>query len=169
MGVVADKLRDKIKQVANTPVDALSGRSQKILDSIRNGGGQEIEEAEKLMKDLDDLEEKKEQLETTKQQFDNTLNTIEATKTTATTTKEANEVGSALNPAAAAIKLIQEKLEEKLEKEIEDIGAAKDSIEPAIENIKDFVSDTKRKVLQAIKDKKRQLQLKKDRAKALGK
>ena len=118
---------------------------------------------------LKDLEKRKETLNTAKQQISNVINTVSATKITAVALKEANTIGSALNPAAAAISVIQEKLENKIEKEIEDVKSAKDAIGPALDGLGDFIEDTKKKLSKAIADKKRRDQEKKDRDQALGK
>ena len=113
--------------------------------------------------------ELQETLNTAKQQISNVINTVSATKITAVALKEANTIGSALNPAAAAISVIQEKLENKIEKEIEDVKSAKDAIGPALDGLGDFIEDTKKKLSKAIADKKRRDQEKKDRDQALGK
>jgi len=72
-----------------------------------------------------------------------------------------------LNPAAAAISVVQEKLQKKIEEEIEDVKAAKDAIGPAVDSLRDFIGDTKKKLSKAIADKKKREQLKKDREEAL--
>jgi DNA anti-recombination protein RmuC len=163
---VGDAIRKQISNLVNNPSKVLGDKANSVVKDI-NSGGKGLEEAEKLLKDLKDLEKRRETLDSAKQQIGNIVNTISATKKTAVALKEANTIGSALNPAAAAISVVQEKLQEKIEKEIEDVKSAKDSLGPAVQNLKDFIGNTKKKLSQAIADKKRRDQLKKDREEAL--
>tara|TARA_R110000796_G_scaffold18688_11_gene56546 strand:- start:2898 stop:3401 length:504 start_codon:yes stop_codon:yes gene_type:complete len=165
---LGDAIRKQITNLVNSPSRILGEKANSIVKGI-SGGGAGLEEAEKLLNDLKDLEKRKETLNTAKQQISNVINTVSATKITAVALKEANTIGSALNPAAAAISVIQEKLENKIEKEIEDVKSAKDAIGPALDGLGDFIEDTKKKLSKAIADKKRRDQEKKDRDQALGK
>jgi|TARA_B110000495_G_scaffold178957_1_gene172049 DNA anti-recombination protein RmuC len=165
---LGDAIRKQITNLVNSPSRILGEKANSIVKRI-SGGGAGLEEAEKLLNDLKDLEKRKETLNTAKQQISNVINTVSATKITAVALKEANTIGSALNPAAAAISVIQEKLENKIEKEIEDVKSAKDAIGPALDGLGDFIEDTKKKLSKAIADKKRRDQEKKDRDQALGK
>jgi len=163
---VGDAIRKQISNLVNNPSKVLGDKANSVVKDI-NSGGKGLEEAEKLLKDLKDLEKRRETLDSAKQQIGNIVNTISATKKTAVALKEANTIGSALNPAAAAISVVQDKLQNKIEKEIEDVKSAKDSLGPAVQNLKDFIGNTKKKLSQAIADKKRRDQLKKDREEAL--
>jgi DNA anti-recombination protein RmuC len=165
---LGDAIRKQITNLVNSPSRILGEKANSIVKRI-SGGGAGLEEAEKLLNDLKDLEKRKETLNTAKQQISNVINTVSATKITAVALKEANTIGSALNPAAAAISVIQEKLENKIEKEIEDVKSAKDAIGPALDGLGDFIEDTKKKLSKAIADKKRRDQEKKDRDQAVGK
>ena len=165
---IGDAIRKQITNLVNSPSEILGRKVGKVVKQI-NSGGAGLEEAEKLLNDLKDLEKRRETLDAAKQQISNVINTISATKITAVALKEANTIGSALNPAAAAISVIQEKLENKIEKEIEDVKSAKDAIGPALDGLGDFIEDTKKKLSKAIADKKRRDQEKKDRDQALGK
>tara|TARA_R110000851_G_scaffold76110_1_gene167462 strand:+ start:3490 stop:3993 length:504 start_codon:yes stop_codon:yes gene_type:complete len=163
---VGDSIRKQISNLVNSPSRVLGERANLIIKGINAGGGG-LEEAERLLNDLKDLEKKRETLDAADQQLGNIVNTVSATKKTAVALKEANTIGSALNPAAAAISVVQEKLQEKIEEEIEDIKAAKDAIAPAVDSLRDFIGDTKKKLSKAIADKKKREQLKKDREEAL--
>ena len=163
---IGDSIRKQISNLVNNPSKVLGDKANSVVKDI-NSGGKGLEEAEKLLKDLKDLEKRREILDSAKQQIGNIVNTISATKKTAVALKEANTIGSALNPAAAAISVVQEKLQEKIEEEIEDIKAAKDAIAPAVDSLRDFIGDTKKKLSKAIADKKKREQLKKDREEAL--
>ena len=160
---LGDAIRKQITNLVNSPSRILGEKANSIVKGI-SGGGAGLEEAEKLLNDLKDLEKRKETLNTAKQQISNVINTVSATKITAVALKEANTIGS-----AAAISVIQEKLENKIEKEIEDVKSAKDAIGPALDGLGDFIEDTKKKLSKAIADKKRRDQEKKDRDQALGK
>ena len=155
---LGDAIRKQITNLVNSPSRILGEKANSIVKGISGGGA-----------GLKDLEKRKETLNTAKQQISNVINTVSATKITAVALKEANTIGSALNPAAAAISVIQEKLENKIEKEIEDVKSAKDAIGPALDGLGDFIEDTKKKLSKAIADKKRRDQEKKDRDQALGK
>tara|TARA_R100001377_G_C3103086_1_gene79879 strand:- start:44 stop:547 length:504 start_codon:yes stop_codon:yes gene_type:complete len=163
---VGDAIRKQISNLVNNPSKVLGDKASLIIKGISTGG-QGLEEAEKLLKDLNDLEKRRETLDAAKQQIGNVINTISATKKTAVALKEANTIGSALNPAAAAISVVQDKLQNKIEKEVEDVKSAADALGPAVENLKNFIGNTKKKLSKAIADKKRREQLKKDREEAL--
>jgi len=163
---IGDAIRKQITNLINSPSKVLGDKANLIIKGINAGGGG-LEDAEKLLNDLKDLEKKRDTLEAADQQLGNIVNTISATKKTAVALKEANTIGSALNPAAAAISVVQEKLQEKIEKEIEDVKSAKDAIKPAVDGLRDFIGNTKKKLSKAIADKKKREQLKKDREEAL--
>ena len=163
---IGDSIRKQISNLINNPSKVLGDKASVIIKGINAGGGG-LEEAEKLLDELKNLEKRKETLQAAEQQLNNIVNTVSATKKTAFALKEANTIGSALNPAAAAISVVQDKLQNKIEKEIEDVKSAKDALGPAVDGLGNFIGDTKQKLAKAIADKKKRDQLKKDREEAL--
>jgi DNA repair exonuclease SbcCD ATPase subunit len=163
---IGDSIRKQISNLINNPSKVLGDKASVIIKGINAGGGG-LEEAEKLLDELKNLEKRKETLQAAEQQLNNIVNTVSATKKTAVALKEANTIGSALNPAAAAISVVQDKLQNKIEKEIEDVKSAKDALGPAVDGLGNFIGDTKQKLAKAIADKKKRDQLKKDREEAL--
>ena len=92
-----------------------------------------------------------------------------ALQKTAEALKEANSIGSALNPAAAAIAIVQEKLVAKFKEEIEDVKSAADGIGPALNKLKKSIIQMKDDLNQAIKDRKKSDEVKAERDAQLGK
>ena len=82
--------------------------------------------------------------------------------------REANIIGSSLNPAAAAMSIVQEKLMVKLKGEIEDLGSAGDLIKPALSKLDRSLTNMRKKLKQSIKDKKQADAVKGERNKMLG-
>jgi len=58
---IGDAIRKQITNLVNSPSRVLGERANLIIKGI-GAGGQALEEAEKLLKDLNDLEKKRETL-----------------------------------------------------------------------------------------------------------
>ena len=82
--------------------------------------------------------------------------------------REANVIGSSLNPAAAAIGLVQEKLMAKFKEEIDDLGSAAGIIKPALNKLDRSLKNMRNKLNQSVKDKENADTVKQDRNKMLG-
>jgi len=136
----------------------------------RSGGGSEdVEDSKKLLEDLDSLEKTGEDIK----QLDGQVSTLKSRSESgfkaAEKLREANIIGSSLNPAAAAMAIVQEKLMAKLKDEIEDLGSAGDIIKPALNKLNRSITNMRKKLNQSIKDKEQADAVKAEKNKMLGK
>ena len=113
-----DKIRQKLDSLILGPIKSKQSEIKDLIESIRQNGGQsaDIIKAQNLMTKLDDLESKGNQIDGIKSQVQSVLNAADSLRKTASATREASVIGSALNPAAAAISIVQEKLVETQDK-----------------------------------------------------
>ena len=132
---LGDTVRNLISSKINDPINSQKEKVKVIIQKIRSGGGNgAVAKAQNILNKVNELQEVQTQFENYLQQARNLIRASEALRKTAEALREANSVGSALNPAAAAIALVQEKLVTKFKEEIEDIKSAADSIGPAVNN-----------------------------------
>ena len=164
--VVRDLINDKI----NAPVNSQKNEVKKVVQSIREGGNStDVDNARDTLEKINKLEEVQGQFENYFNQAKSLISASTALQKTAQALKEANNIGSALNPAAAAIAIVQEKLVAKFKEEIEDVKSAADSIKPALNKLKKSIFEMKDKLNQALKNKERSDKVKAERDAQLGK
>ena len=96
------------------------------------------------------------------------LKAADSLRKTATATREASVIGSALNPAAAAISIVQEKLIEKFNEEVEDAKSAIDSVGPALQKLGKNVKGLKKDLDEALRKNKEKQEAKAERDRQLG-
>jgi uncharacterized coiled-coil DUF342 family protein len=120
------------------------------------------------MTKLDDLESKGNQIDGIKSQVQSVLNAADSLRKTASATREASVIGSALNPAAAAISIVQEKLVEKFKEEIEDAKSAIDGVGPALRKLGQNVKDLKKDLKEALRKNEEKKKAKSQRDQQLG-
>ncbi len=167
---LGEQVRNLISEKVNEPINSQKEKVKNIVKKIREGGGSsEIRRAQELISKIDQLKEAQTQFENFSQQARNLIRGSEALRKTAEALREANSIGSALNPAAAAIALVQEKLVTKFKEEIDDLKSAANGIGPAVNKLKKSIIQMKDDLNQAIKDKKRSDDVKAERDKQLGK
>ena len=167
---LGDIVRNFLKSNLNDQLSELEKRTNLQITKMRSGGGSgDIEDTEKLLSDLDSLEKTGTDIKNLDEQVTPLKSRSESGLKAAEKLREANIIGSSLNPAAAAMSIVQEKLMVKLNEEIEDLGSAGNLIKPALRKLKESVKSMKGKLNQAIKDKEQADTVKQERNKMLGK
>ena len=166
---LGDSIRKFIKDNITNQLDETRNNVKKLSGAMRKGGANnQANEADKLLKKIDTIKNTKNQLINLKKQVDGFLSRAEAAKKAAEKLREANTVASALNPAAAAITLVQEKLITKAQDEIKDLGSAVDIVDPTVQEIDVATADMESELNQAKKDQEDMEENKKNRDEMLG-
>ena len=166
---LGDIVRNFLKSNLNDQLSELEKRTNLQMTKMRSGGGSgDIEDTEKLLSDLDSLEKTGTDIKNLDEQVTPLKSRSESGRKAAEKLREANVIGSSLNPAAAAMSIVQEKLMVKLKDEIEDLGSAGDLIKPALSKLDRSLTNMRKKLKQSIKDKKQADAVKGERNKMLG-
>jgi len=166
---LGDSLRNFIKNEIIGKLDDLKKGVSALSTAMKMGGyEEEAAEADKLIKQINDIKKQKTKLTNLKKQVDGFLKRAKSAKQAAEKLREANTVASALNPAAAAITLVQEKLIKKSEDEMKDLGSVVDIVDPTVQEIDIAVVDMESELNQAKKDQEDMKQNKKNRDEMLG-
>ena len=148
---LGDRLRDFISNNIDEQLTDLRGKVKDLTKKMRQGNV-ETKEIDNLMKSLDSLEKTKETLSNLGTQVEGFLDRAKTAKSAAEKLREANVVASALNPAAAAITLVQEKLIGKSDEEVADLGSAVDGVKPTVGKVDNEVKVMKKDLDDAKKD-----------------
>ena len=166
---LGDSIRNFIKNEIIGKLDDLK-KAVSTLSKVMKTGGYEKEaaEADKLIKQINTIKKQKDQLINLKKQVDGFLKRAKSAKQAAEKLREANTVASALNPAAAAITLVQEKLITKAQDEIKDLGSAVYIVDPTVQEIDVATADMESELNQAKKDQEDMEENKKNRDEMLG-
>tara|TARA_B100000214_G_scaffold369436_1_gene342496 strand:- start:221 stop:745 length:525 start_codon:yes stop_codon:yes gene_type:complete len=165
-----DKIRAKLDSLILGPIKDKQADIKKLIESIRQGGGQsaDVQKAEDFKNQLDELQSGGEQIDSVRSQVQTVLKAADSLRKTATATREASVIGSALNPAAAAISIVQEKLIEKFNEEVEDAKSAIDSVGPALQKLGKNVKGLKKDLDEALRKNKEKQEAKAERDRQLG-
>ena len=167
---LGDGVRKFLSGNLDNRVADMEGKTDAQVSKVRsNGGDGDVEDTKNLLSSLDSLEGLGIQIEDLSNTITPLLSRSKSGLKAAEKLREANIIGSSLNPAAAAVAIVQEKLMVKLNEEIEDLGSAGNLIKPALRKLKESVKSMKGKLNQAIKDKEQADTVKQERNKMLGK
>jgi hypothetical protein len=178
MGMGSKIIIDLAKEKINKPLLAKIAVVAGLIAFIREmmdvkEKAEEVEEAiEKVIaakEAYDDMEEGIETMKTKKEEVEKTLAAAETAAKAATTMEKTSTIGSALNPAAAAVAVAQKFIIEKAKEEIADLkGAVKGIIPSTVDKAQKTVKDQKTKIdkfVREMKEKKRIAKLKMERNK----
>ena len=167
---LGDNVRNFIKRRVNNPIDDLSKDSKKLVAKIRSGkgGSDTISEVNKVLDRITNLDNTQVTIDNFKNQLSSLLRTAKSGLSGAEMLREANVIGSALNPAAAAISLIQEKLMDKFKGEIKDLGSVSDILAPTVDDLKVSTKQIKDRLQKAVKDKEESDKVNEQKNKQLG-
>ena len=167
---LGDNVRKFITRSINSPLDVLTKDSNKLVSKIRSGkgGSNTIDEVNKILDRITNLENAQVTIDNFRKQLSSLLRTSKSGLKGAEKLREANIIGSALNPAAAAISLVQEKHMEKFKSEIEDLGSVGDILEPTVGGLKLTTTQIKNKLQKAVKDKEEADRVNEQKNKQLG-
>lgn len=140
---------NKIKEVINDQIVGarknMDGKVNKVIKGMRSGEGL-TEELEEIKRDMTTLEEVKQKVRDAVDRVKSILTSLKAGKSASEASRKASLIGSALNPAAAAIAHGLEFIINKATKEIKDIGDAVNVVPPILDNLERFVDNTNRKL-----------------------
>ena len=117
----------------------------KVIKGMRSGEGR-TEELEEIKRDMITLEEVKQKVRDAVDRVKSILVSLKAGKDASAASRKASLIGSALNPAAAAIAHGLEFIINKATQEIKDIGDAINVVPPILDNLERFVDNTNRKL-----------------------
>ena len=167
---LGDIVRKFISGNLDTKLSSMEKKTDNQVAKNRSGGGSgDVEDTKNLLKDLDSLEKSGENIKQLDGQVTPLKSRSESGLKAAEKLREANIIGSSLNPAAAAVAIVQEKLMAKLKDEIEDLGSAAGIIKPTLNKLDRSLTNMRKKLNQSMKDKEQSDNAKKERNKMLGK
>ena len=167
---LGDIVRKFISENLDTELSDMERKTDKQVAANRSGGGSgDVEDSKKLLKDMNALETLKEQIGDLQNTVTPLLSRSESGRKAAEKLREANVIGSSLNPAAAALGIVQEKLMDKFKEEITDLDSAAGIIKPALNRLDRSLKNMRSKLNQSIKDKEQADVVKQEKNKMLGK
>ena len=145
MSAVSDKIKEVINdQIVGTRKN-MDGKVNKVIKGMRSGEGQ-LDKLAEIEKDMNALEEVKQKVRDAVDRVKSILVSLKAGKDASEASRKASVIGSALNPAAAAIAHGLEFIINKATKEIKDIRDAVNVVPPILDNLEKFVDNTNRKL-----------------------
>ena len=145
MSAVSNKIKEVINdQIVGTRKN-MDGKVTKVIKGMRSGEGL-VEELEEIKRDMTTLEEVKQKVRDAVDRVKSILTSLKAGKDASEASRKASVIGSALNPAAAAIAHGLEFIINKVTKEIKDVGDAINVVPPILDNLEKFVDNTNRKL-----------------------
>lgn len=166
---LGDIVRKFISENLDGELSDMEEKTDKQVATNRSGGGSgNAEDSKKLLNDMNALESLSAQIKDLNNTVAPLLNRSKSGMKLAEKLREANVIGSSLNPAAAAIGLVQEKLMAKFKEEIDDLGSAAGIIKPALNKLDRSLKNMRNKLNQSVKDKENADTVKQDRNKMLG-
>jgi len=152
---------DKIKQIIDDQIkkqkDNLNKKVDTALSLYKKGDPQAEKVVEEIEKGIDDAQNLKDSVQNVVDGIDSVKTGFDNTRTVAETTEKASTIGSALNPAAAAIAYAQKFIIDTLKKEIKDIDDELNVAPKIIESFDKFLTNTRKKLA---KEKERREQQK---------
>jgi|TARA_B100000131_G_scaffold310180_1_gene341577 hypothetical protein len=167
---LGDVVRKFISENLDSELSNMERKTDKQVAANRSGGGSgDVEDSKKLLEDMNALEQLSVQIKDLNNTIAPLLSRSEAGRKAAEKLREANVIGSSLNPAAAALGIVQEKIMDKFKEEIEDLGSAAGIIKPALNKLDRALTNMRNKLNQSIKDKEQADSVKQERNKMLGK
>ena len=167
---LGDVVRKFISGNLDTKLSSMEKKTDNQVAKNRSGGGSgDVEDSKKLLDDMNKLEDLSTQIEDLNNTVAPLLGRSESGMKAAEKLREANVIGSSLNPAAAAVAIVQEKLMAKFKEEIEDLGSATGIIKPTLNKLDRSLTNMRNKLNQSMKDKEQSDIAKQERNKMLGK
>jgi len=147
---------NKIKEVINDEIVGIrknmDGKVDKVIKGMRSGEEQSDKLAE-IKRDMITLEEVKQKVRDAVDRVKSIRVSLKAGKDASVASRKASVIGSALNPAAAAIAYGLEFIINKVTQEIKDIGDAINVVPPILDNLEKFSDNTNRKLEKEINRK----------------
>ena len=169
MGAVSKIIIKLVDKKINAKNAAMVGGIAVLINEIRSGGAGAAELFEQLKgwkEKLDEAKEVQEDLKTKKEDLEKTLATVETAAKAAAATEKTAVIGSALNPAAAAIGMVQKFVIEKAKEEIADFKGAIGGILPsALDKSKKTIERQRQKIDDFIKEYEEKKRLKEEKEK----
>ena len=167
---LGDIVRKFISGNLDTKLSSMEKKTDNQVAKNRSGGGSgDVEDSKKLLDDMNKLEDLSTQIEDLNNTVAPLLGRSESGMKAAEKLREANVIGSSLNPAAAAVAIVQEKLMAKFKEEIDDLGSATGIIKPTLNKLDRSLTNMRNKLNQSMKDKEQSDIAKQERNKMLGK
>jgi len=156
MGAASKIIMKLVDEKINAKNLAMVGSITVLISEIRSGGAGAAELYEQLKEfkeKLDEAKKAQEDLKTKKEDLEKTLAAVETAAKTAEATEKTSVIGSALNPIAAAVGMVQKFVIEKAKEEIGDLKGAIGGILPsALDKSKKTIERQRKRIDDFIKE-----------------
>ena len=166
MGLLSDKVQKAIDSQFDAGKKKIEQRVGIIVKNLRLGKEQG-KNLQKVLTVIDQANDAVDMINNITKTIKSAQESIEAAKIAAEAARKAATVGSALNPASAAIGIAQEFVIAKLDTEIEDTKDVLNVTPRLIENFETFMEDTKQKIEKAKKEKEEKDRYRKEQLRQL--
>ena len=166
MSAISDKLKNTIQAVFDLPKKDIETKIDQIVKATRKGEsqGQQIKD---ILQKIEDVESKVDRVKDTIKTVNSVIKSLDAAKKIAATSEKAAATASALNPASAAISIVQRMIVEQVGKEIEEAKNALNVVPKLIQNFNKFIIETKEKLKKVQKERERKKALREQRKRKL--
>ena len=166
MSAISDKLKNTIQAVFDLPNKDIETKIDQIVKATRKGEsqGQQIKD---ILQKIEDVESKVDRVKDTIKTVNSVIKSLDAAKKIAAASEKAAATASALNPASAAISIVQRMIVEQVGKEIEEAKNALNVVPKLIQNFNKFIIETKEKLKKVQKERERKKALREQRKRKL--
>ena len=166
MSAISDKIKNTIQAVFDLPKKDIETKIDQIVKATRKGEsqGQQIKD---ILQKIEDVESKVDRVKDTIKTVNSVIKSLDAAKKIAAASEKAAATASALNPASAAISIVQRMIVEQVGKEIEEAKNALNVVPKLIQNFNKFIIETKEKLKKVQKERERKKALREQRKRKL--
>ena len=166
MSAISDKLKNTIQAVFDLPKKDIETKIDQIVKATRKGEsqGQQIKD---ILQKIEDVESKVDRVKDTIKTVNSVIKSLDAAKKIAAASEKAAATASALNPASAAISIVQRMIVEQVGKEIEEAKNALNVVPKLIQNFNKFIIETKEKLKKVQKEREIKKALREQRKRKL--
>jgi len=146
MSATSDKLRDLINEKIQKEKNKMNGKVDAAISLYRAGSEGAEEVVNQVEQGIDDAEEAKQQSEDAMERIESIKQSFDASRKAAEATEKSSTIGSALNPAAAAVAFVQKHIIAKLKVELKDIDDELKVAPRILDNLDAFIKRTRKKI-----------------------
>ena len=166
MSAISEKLKEVIISSLDEPKKNIEDKVDRIIEITRKGdnAGESIKNT---LQQIKDAEIKINLVEGTTKTVKSVVTSLKAARKVAEATEKSSTIGSALNPTAAAIAVVQKFIIEKVKIEIKESEDALNVSPTLIDNFKSFVTEQKDKLKKAQRERERKKLIREQRKRKL--
>lgn len=148
MAIISEILRKELKKIVHKKIEKLDYEVDCVIEDIRQGQGGGLN-TEKIIKTIEKAKKDAEEFEKRREQAEDIYRILKAAYKVAQATEKGAEIGSALNPAAAALRILWKYILIGYDIEMRDLNSVIKASPALLKNLKDFLKRSSSKIIAA--------------------